>query len=38
MGYEAWVERWQQSLLDDYLLEIYGSEEESEGEDDDETL
>ena len=38
MGYEAWVERWQQSLLDDHLLEIYGSEEESEGEDDDETL
>ena len=30
MGYEAWVERWQQSLLDDYLLEIYGAEDEDE--------
>lgn len=30
MNYEGWVERWQQSQLDDYLLEVYGTEDEEE--------
>ena len=30
MSYEECVERWHQSLLDDYLLEIYGAEDEYE--------
>jgi hypothetical protein len=30
MGYEAWVESWQQQQLNKHLLEIYGPEKEDE--------
>jgi hypothetical protein len=32
MSYEEWVERWKESLLNNYLSEIYGEEDEDEDE------
>ena len=30
MNYEEWIERWKIKLLNEHLLEVYGSEDEED--------